>query len=63
MPIENGAYQLPKPGKRRWWSEAFAAWSADFIETMAIRFSRLLLYSVPVALAAYIAWTMLGGGK
>lgn len=63
MPIENGAYQLPKPSKRRWWSEAFAAWGADFVETMAIRFSRLLLYIVPVALAAYAAWTMLGGGK
>lgn len=63
MPIEGGAYQMPKPGKRRWWSEAFAAWGADFVETMAIRLSRLMLYVLPVALAAYVAWKVLGAGK
>jgi hypothetical protein len=73
MPIEktgvdhNGAptyaFQMPKPGRRRWWSEAFASWASDFSETMFIRLSRLLVYLLPVALAAYVAWTMLGGGK
>lgn len=73
MPIEktgvdhNGAptyaFQMPKPGRRRWWSEAFGSWAADFGETMFIRLSRLLVYLLPVALAAYVAWTMLGGGK
>jgi len=63
MPIEHNAFQLPTPGKRRWWSEAFAAWAADFGETMFIRFSRLLVYALPVALAAYVVWQLLGGGK
>jgi hypothetical protein len=64
MPIEDGAYQMPAPKKRRWWAEAFAAWGADFVETMSIRLSRILLYYVaPAALAALVVWTMLGGGK
>ncbi len=63
MPIEGGAYQMPAPQKRRWWAEAFAAWAADFGETMFIRLSRLLVYALPVALAAYVVWRMLGGGK
>ncbi|MEZ5892755.1 MAG: hypothetical protein R3C58_06375 [Parvularculaceae bacterium] len=63
MPIEGGAYQMPQPGKRRWWSEAFAAWASDFGETMFIRLSRLLVYLLPIAIAAYVAMTMLGGGK
>lgn len=57
------AFQMPRPGKRRWWSEAFSAWAADFGETMFIRLSRFLVYLLPVALAAYVAWTMLSGGK
>lgn len=63
MPIEGGAYQMPAPKKRRWWAEAFAAWAADFGETLFIRFSRLLLYIIPVAFAAYAVWQWLGGGK
>lgn len=63
MPIENNAFQLPKPGKRRWWAEAFNAWAADAVETWFIRLSRILVYLLPVAIAAYVAWTMLGGGK
>jgi hypothetical protein len=30
---------------------------------MFIRLSRLFVYALPVALAAYVAWQMLGGGK
>ncbi len=63
MPIENGAYQLPEPKKRRWWAEAFNAWAADAAETWFIRLSRLLVYALPVALAAYAMWIALGGGK
>lgn len=63
MPIEAGAYQMPKPGMRRWWSEAFSAWAADFGETMFIRFSRLLAYFLPIALVALVVWQMMGGGK
>ncbi|NWG91348.1 MAG: hypothetical protein HXY21_02415, partial [Parvularculaceae bacterium] len=63
MPIEDAAYQMPAPKRRRWWAEAFAAWGADFVETMSIRLSRLLLYLLPVAIAAAIVWMMLGGGK
>lgn len=64
MPIENGAYQMPEPKRRRWWAEAFNAWMADAVETWFIRLSRLLVYALPAALAAYAVWTLLlGGGK
>ncbi len=56
-------YQLPAPQKRRWWAEAFSAWAADFGETMFIRLSRLLVYALPVALAAYAVWQLLGAGR
>jgi hypothetical protein len=61
MPIESG-YQMPKPGKRRWWAEAVAAWAADFGETMFIRLSRLLVYLLPAALVGYLVWQIIGGG-
>lgn len=53
--------QLPAQTQRRWWSEALVDWAADFIETMFIRLSRGLIYILPLALAAYVAWKMLGG--
>lgn len=60
MPIFDGAYQMPKPAKRRWWAEAVTAWAADFTETMFIRISRILaIYVLPLgllALLAYMAW-------
>lgn len=61
VPFE--APQLPRHHKRRWWNEALVEWVADFGETMFIRLSRLLVYILPVALAAYFAWQLLGGGK
>jgi hypothetical protein len=64
MPITSDEQmQLPKQKQRRWWNEALADWAADFAETMFIRLSRLLVYALPVALAAYIVWKMLGAGK
>lgn len=63
MPIEHGAYQMPAPARRRWWSEAFSAWASDFGETMFIRFSRILAYLIPIAFAVLVVWRMLGGGK
>lgn len=63
MPVENGAYQMPAPKPRRWWAEAVSAWAADFSETMFIRFSRALLYLLPILFAAYAAWIYLSGGK
>lgn len=68
VPIEttsNGVtlFQLPQHQKRRWWNEAVVQWAADFGETMFIRLSRLLVYLLPVALAAYVVWTMIGDGK
>jgi hypothetical protein len=63
MPIENGAYQMPAPKRRRWWAEAFSAWAADAVETWFIRLSRALVYLVPIALAAYAMWLAIGGGR
>ncbi len=63
MPIEKGQMQLPKQAQRRWWNEAVVQWAADFGETMFIRLSRLLVYVLPVAVAAYVVWQLLGGGK
>lgn len=63
MPIEHGAYQMPAPKARRWWAEAFNDWAADAVETWAIRLSRLMLYALPILLAAYATWLALGGGK
>jgi hypothetical protein len=68
MPIENDehgrpAFQLPAPKPRRWWAEAVAAWAVDFGETMFIRLTRGLLYLLPAALAAYIVWSLIGGGR
>lgn len=63
MPIEDAAYQMPMPKKRRWWAEAFAAWASDFGETMFIRLSRVLVYLLPVAAAVILVWWLLGGGR
>lgn len=55
--------QLPAQKQRRWWNEALFDWAADFTETMFIRLSRLLIYAIPVALAAWLMWRFLGGGQ
>ncbi len=62
MPIiSDEQMQLPKQSQRRWWNEAFSDWLADFGETMFIRLSRLLVYIIPLSVAAYFAWQMLNG--
>jgi len=59
MPFENGQAQLPKHQPRRWWSEGFAARLGEFVETLFIRFSRLLFFAgLPLAAAAAIAWVV-----
>lgn len=63
MPIEEGQAQLPKQKQRRWWNEALVDWAIDFVETMFIRLSRLLVYLIPVALAAYLVWNFMAAGK
>ncbi len=63
MPIEEGQAQLPKQKQRRWWNEALVDWAMDFVETMFIRLSRLLVYLIPVALAAYLVWNFMAAGK
>ncbi|MEZ5914388.1 MAG: hypothetical protein R3C42_02015 [Parvularculaceae bacterium] len=64
MPIESAdQQQLPKHRQRRWWSEALGDWAVDFVETMFIRLSRLLVYIIPLALAAYLTWVWLNGGR
>lgn len=60
MPYETP--QLPTHSKRRWWSEAVGAWAADFVETMFIRFSRVLFFAIPVVLLAWFVWTRVFGG-
>ncbi len=61
MPIEDEAYQLPKPKQRRWWSEAVYAWAYDFVETMFVRFTRIAVYLIPLAFAALVIWLWLSG--
>lgn len=51
--------QLPKHVQRRWWSEAAVDWAKDFVETMFIRFSRVLIVALPVTLILYILWKYL----
>ncbi len=53
--------QLPRHSKRRWWNEAVGSWAADFVETMFIRLSRLILIVAPLALVAWFLWTQYGG--
>lgn len=63
MPFEPGQAQLPKHKPRRWWNEALFSWAADFVETMFIRFSRLLLiYVLPAVLLGFVIWKLLLGG-
>lgn len=60
MPILSG-YQLPEPKRRRWWNEAVVAWGYDFVETMFVRFTRVAVYLIPLAIAAaFVAWFILG---
>jgi len=45
--------QMPRHKARRWWKEAFVARQRDFVETMFIRFSRVLfIYVLPLAVVA-----------
>ena len=60
MPFEPEQAQLPQHRARRWWSDAVSAWAGDFVETMFIRFSRLLIfYAMPAALLLYFVWKYL----
>lgn len=67
MPIELNAdgsalkYQLPKHHRRTWYWDAPKAWLLDFSETMQIRFSRLLLWLLPIAFVAYVLWQYTNG--
>ena len=55
--------QLPKHKPRRWWNEALGDWAADFVETMFIRFSRLLvIFGLPALLIWFVVWKMLLNG-
>ncbi len=57
MPFEPEQAQLPKHKARRWWSEALTSWTADFAETMFVRFSRILfLYGLPAAAILFLIW-------
>ena len=58
MPFDSTQAQLPKHKARRWWSEAITSWTADFVETMFIRVSRLMIfYALPAAIVIYLVWT------
>ncbi|MEM9706869.1 MAG: hypothetical protein AAF850_12430 [Pseudomonadota bacterium] len=54
MPFDG--HQLPKQKRRRWYVETVADWASDFVETMFIRFSRLLFFGAVFALVGYAAW-------
>lgn len=48
--------QMPKQKIRRWWKEALVAQQRDFIETMFIRFSRILFkYVLPIGMLLGLA--------
>ncbi len=55
--------QMPPHKPRHWLWHAPIAWTKDFVETMSIRLPRVLLYLIPVAAAAYVAWFLMFGGK
>ncbi len=57
MPFEESQSQLPRHRARRWWSEAVGAWAGDFIETMFIRLTRLMVfYGIPALAIGYVIW-------
>jgi prephenate dehydratase len=62
MPIERDGkshalkFQMPPHKRRTWYWDAPKAWAMDFIETMQIRFTRVLLWLAPLALVAYAAY-------
>ena len=63
MPFDKEQAQLPRHKARRWWSDALAAWAADFAETMFIRATRIgFLYVLPAALVAFLVWRLLLNG-
>ncbi len=63
MPFEPEQSQLPKHEPRRWWNEAFVNWTMDFVETMFIRFSRVLFfYALPAAIVAFGVWKFILNG-
>ncbi|MDZ7629541.1 MAG: hypothetical protein U5J99_14165 [Parvularculaceae bacterium] len=55
--------QMPPHKRRHWLWDMPGEWAKDFTETMFIRLSRILVYLLPVAAAAYAAWVLMGGGK
>ncbi len=55
--------QMPPHKARHWLWVAPIEWLKDVVETGAIRVSRLLLYALPVALAAYAAYVLMFGAK
>ncbi len=57
MPFEPEQAQLPQHKARRWWSDAVSSWVGEFVETMFIRFSRVLFfYALPAALILFAVW-------
>ncbi len=61
MPFD--APQLPRHKARRWWSEAVGDWTADFVETMFIRFTRLVVfYGIPAFVMGYLIWKLVLNG-
>ncbi|MFN0022527.1 MAG: hypothetical protein ACKVS5_01350 [Parvularculaceae bacterium] len=55
--------QMPAHKARHWLWDAPAEILKDVVETGFIRLSRILVYLIPVAAAAYFVWQLIGGGK
>lgn len=55
--------QMPAHKARHWLWDAPGEIAKDVVETAFIRLSRILVYLLPVAAAAYAAWVFMGGGK
>ena len=55
--------QMPPHKRRHWLWDMPGEWAKDFVETMFVRLSRLLVYLLPVAIAAYAAWILMFGQK
>ncbi|MBT8473317.1 MAG: hypothetical protein HKN14_09825 [Marinicaulis sp.] len=63
VPFEPEQAQLPKHKARRWWSEAVSEWTADFVETMFVRFSRIAaFYILPAFLVWFVVWKVILNG-
>jgi len=55
--------QMPAHKARHWLWDAPGEIAKDVVETAFIRLSRILVYLLPVAAAAYAMWIFMGGGK